>query len=298
MKTLTSGLAALCLSFLATSPATASTHGDEISLRYKFKAGEKLHYVMEQKTKIQMDALPQPMEISQTTDITWEIASVDPSGKAEIKQRMDRLRFSTDTPAGKEEYDSKGAKREGVMVKTVAPLFDAMAGAEFKVTMDPSGRITKFEVPQKVTDALKAAGGAGLGEMFSQDHLKHLLGGIELPVGPVTKGRSWTDKNETKMSGIGKMIVETNYKLEGPTRYEGRSAEKIVLKPKVTLEGDAPFTVTLKDQDGQGAAYFDRAAGRLLGSESTQTMKMQMNVAGRDLTQTMEQKSSMKLQGK
>lgn len=290
------------LAVVVAAPAFAASVEDSTRLRYKFKPGEKLHYATEQNTKMTVVAGGQnlPMEISQTTDVTWEVVAVDQSGKAKIKHHIDRIHFKMDGPTGKEEYDSQGGKSEGRMVAMMAPLFQAITAGDFTVTMDASGRTSDFELSQKLKDAMKSLPQAGqMGQMFSEESLKKMSGGIVLPSDPVGKSKSWTDKNEMKMP-FGKMVVETECTLEGPARFEGREVEKIGMKPKTTLEADenGPFTAKLKEQEGRGTAYFDRRLGQLVGTEMTQTMKMEMSVAGQDISQTMEQKVSMKLKGK
>lgn len=300
MKMLTTAVAILS-STLVLAPAARSATGNGVTLRYKFKAGEELHYVMEQKMKMQMDVAGHnvTMDITQTIDMTWQIVSVDTAGKAQLKQRIDRIRFSMDGPNGKEEYDSQGGKNDGKMTKALAPAFAAMSGAEFTESMDATGQVSDFTVPQKLTDALKGLGNGGMGSMLSPEQLKHMSGGVVLPPGPVTKGQTWNNKNEIKMP-FGKMTVDSVYTFEGPARYKGTEVEKIAVKPKVTLEADAnsQIPVSLKDVNGTGTVYFDRKAGRLLASELQQTMKMEMTVNGNQMTQNIDQQVSMKLQGK
>src|SRR6516165_10592075 len=62
------GLLALLLAGAAAEPAAAQT-----TLRYKFKKGEKLNYVMEQKMKMAMNLAGQDIEteMGQTIDMSW-----------------------------------------------------------------------------------------------------------------------------------------------------------------------------------------------------------------------------------
>src|SRR5262249_53888849 len=145
----------------------------QTTLRYKFKEGEKVAYVMEQKMAIQMNVQGNnvKMNMTQTIDTTWHVQSVDKEGKAKMTQSFDRIRFSMDTPMGKVEHDSKDGKVPGGPIgQAVGPMFQAMAGAEFSLMMDAQGKTSDFELPDKLTQALKNAPGAGgLGNMFSAD---------------------------------------------------------------------------------------------------------------------------------
>src|SRR5947209_537839 len=89
---------------LAAVPAQA-----QVTLRYKFKEGEQLHYEMQQNMDMKMNIAGNDiaMKMHQQMDMTWKIAKVDADGKAQLAQRIDSIRMTMDTPMGKVEYDSK-----------------------------------------------------------------------------------------------------------------------------------------------------------------------------------------------
>src|SRR5262245_55845859 len=89
------GLAAL---LLAAVPAQAQT-----TLRYKFKQGEKLDYVIENKMTMKIDLGGKEIEmaINQNMEMAWKVESVAGDGKARIQQKLMRNQFSMDTPMGK-----------------------------------------------------------------------------------------------------------------------------------------------------------------------------------------------------
>lgn len=284
----------------------ATAHGAETTLRYQFKPGDKLQYVMDQKMAMTMNVggNDMKMDMTQTVDLSWNVVSVE-SGKAKMKQRFDRIRFSMNGPMGKTEYDSKDGKApDDAFGQMIVPVFQALAGAELTLTMDDRGRVSDVKVPEKVTEAIKnmPGGGAGMANMFSEENLKKMTGagGLILPEGPIAKGKSWETTNEMKMP-FGTMKVTNQATDEGTEQRDGRPVEKIALKPRMTLQGTAAEgapTVKLKEQEAKGNAYFDNAAGRLTETMLDQTMKMDVNAAGQDVTQTIVQKITMKLQGK
>jgi hypothetical protein len=291
------GLLAMTL-LLGGTAAQAQT-----TLRFKFREGEALKYVLDQKMKMEMKVAGKDvdMDMSQVVDLTWKINSVDNNGTAKMVQKFDRVRFSMNGPMGKVEYDSKDGKQpEGLVGQIIGPMLEAMAGAEFPLTMTTDGKVSDVKVPEKFAEALKnlPAGGAG-GDLFSEDGIKRMINqsGIQLPDKAVEKGKSWENKVEMKMP-FGKMKVDNVSTYEGPTTRAGKKLEQIAVKPKLTLEPaeDAPFTAKLKSQDAKGTAYFDNEAGRLVESNLTQTMDMELSAGGQNIGQKIEQTITMKLQ--
>ena len=118
-------------------PAEAAT------LRWKFTAGETLHYQMNQKTTTIMKPAGREIKtlVTQTIDSTWVVKSVGDDGSAMISMTFDRIRNKVESPLSKFEYDT-AEKREpegqagAVLVKTLK----ALVGVEFKFKLNPSGR--------------------------------------------------------------------------------------------------------------------------------------------------------------
>jgi len=283
----------------------ASSAQAQTTLRYKFKAGEKLNYEMQQKMEMKMNVAGNDiaMNMIQHIGMTWKVLEVTPEGKARIIQKMESIRMTMEgpPPIGKMEYDSKTGKQpEGDLGKMLGPIFNALAGSEFTVTMDARGEISDVKVPDKLTEALKnSLGGApGLGEMFSPDSLKRMInqGGIVLPKGPVTKDETWTQKMDTKMP-FGTMQVINTMTYLGPATEGGKNLQKISVSPALTLEPDpnAPITIKMKGGVGKGSALFDNNAGRIVDVTITQNMQMDISAGGQDLTQNIKTTTVLKL---
>jgi hypothetical protein len=276
-------------------------------LRYKFKSGEKLHYVMEQKMNMEMAIMNMNVvtATAQTFDITWDVKSVDSEGNAKVTERFDRVRFTMDAAqlGGKIEFDSKDGKLpEGLIGGIIGPLFKAMAGAEFEATIDGRGRVSNIKVPEALTEAFKKAPGAAAGgDLFSEEGLKHLISNVPLvlPEKAVVKGDKWDQEVEVKMQ-LGKMKNINAYIYEGPTEKNGVKLEQVAAKPNAKIEADpnAQFNMKIKSQEAKGTAYFNNDAGRLADSEVTQNMEMAVSAMGTDFTIKLEQKISFKLQDK
>jgi hypothetical protein len=295
------GLLAITIALYAADRAAAQT-----TLRYKFKKGDKLNYALEQKMNMSMSVggMDINVDMSQNIDMLWNILDVDADGKAKMTQTITRIRFTMDGgPTGKIEFDSKENKDpEGPVGKIMGPMFKALAGAEISLSMDPQGKISDVKVPEKISKATKnLPGGAGFGDMFSEEGIKQMIdqSGLILPKEPVAKGKSWEQRFEMK-SPMGVMKVDNTYTYEGPVKRDSKELERVALKPKLAIEPskDSPAKITLKAQDAKGAALFDNAAGRLVETNMTQNLDLQVTIGGMDISQKLKQTMTMKLADK
>lgn len=281
---------------LGGSAVQAQTH-----LRYKFEQGETLKYVLEQKNDIQMNVQGKDikMVMGQKVYMTWNVVHVDDKGISTIKQTMDRILFSMDLPQGKVDWDSDSkAEPEGEIAKMMVPAMKAMVGAEFQLKMNEQGKITEFQVPEKVTEALKNIPGAG-SSMVSPESFKQMAtqGNLVLPKEEVAKGKSWHNKTEAKMP-FGIMKVDYTFTYAGTADKGGTELQKITISPTVALEpkDDAPFTLKLKSSKGEGSAYFDNEAGCMAEMHMAQVMEMNVVAQGQTIEQTMKTTTTLKRQ--
>jgi len=272
----------------------------QTTLRYKFKEADKLAYVMEQKMEMKMTVAGNDITttMNQTMDMTWKVTAVDKDGTAKITQTIDRVRVTIDGPQGKTTFDSKEDKDpEDAVGKAIAPIFRAMAGSDFTLTMSSLGEPGDVVVPKKILDAIKNAGPAG-GSM-SGDTLKQIASqaGLVVSKDAVKKGDSWNRKIEVKMDPIGKTVADIKATDEGEVTRDAKKLEKIALKPTLTLEAapNAAAKLTLKKQDAKGTALFDNDKGQLVETALDQSIEMEVSQGGQTLTMQMKQFVGMKL---
>lgn len=281
--------------------AFGSVAGADTTLRYKFKQGDKLNYVMDQKMGMELPGGAGKMDMNIAIEMSWNVQSVDKDGKAKIAQKFERIKFTMAGIPGAPalDYDSKDKKQlPEPFGQMMGPMFDAMSSAEFIVTMAPNGEISDVVIPEKLKQAVAKAGAGGAlpGMDFSPDGMKRMMSqsGLVLPKDPVAKGKSWDQKLEMPAPGLGSMVMENKYTYEGPTTKNGKTLEQVGLKPTMTFKGDANAPVKMSLKDAKGTAYFDNDAGRLV--EMTMNQDMVMEAAGQNMT--MKQTVTMKLKDK
>ena len=294
------GLISAAVLVLLAGPAEAQT-----TLKYKFKEGDKLNYTTEMTQKQMMNIMGNEIETSttQNMDMTWIVKAMK-DGKAEVSQTIDRIRMKIDSPFGGFEFDSKDGKEpEGPIGMIVGPVLNAMAGAEFTVTMTEQGDVTDTKLSEKLIEAVKSnpllqqMGGA-----FTEDGMKNMIGqqgGNVLSKEAVKKGDKWNQKTELKMPPIGVMKVSNTYTYQGPEDRDGANVEKIDVKTEMTIEplADAAAQVEfkVKSSDAKGTMYFDNKAGRVVAMTMNTKMAMEINAMGNVFDMVQNQTTTMKL---
>lgn len=272
----------------AERPAAAPSRAQGTMLRYQFREGDELKYVVERKAETRMTAgvLDRSDVTTATYDVTWRVVGVHSDGNARLTLTVERLRYveQGELPASKLEFDSR-KHRYPVGVPSVARVLSAVlkaqVGAEFRCTLSPRGEVRDFKVPKKLADAIKAT--PGLGAAYSAETFQQLLacpGGVVLPGDPVSRGSGWKERTGRALAGgTARLNVETRATYPGEVERGGKALAAISLEPAVTAVerfpagGLAPYTV--KEQEGKGSILFDNDRGRLVETEVSQTVDME-----------------------
>ncbi len=283
------------------SALTAGSLHAQTTLRFKFKDGDKLAYVLDQKMKMSTNVGGKDiqMHMDQSMTMDWQVLKVDSSGNAQVKMDFTGVKMVMDGPMGKVVVDSKDAKQPDDPVgKILAQVVSTIAGMQMTFTIDPTGHIKDVKVPDAVKTKLKNMPGAqAMGDLFSDEGLKKMAqGGVVLPTEAVTKGKMWTQKADMKLP-VGEIKGDIQFTYDGPVDKDGKKLEKIALKPNIKMEAgpNAPFQMKMKDQTGEGYVYFDNAAGRLAEVTSNQKMEMTIDANNMTILQKIDQSTTMKL---
>jgi hypothetical protein len=269
-------------------------------LRWKFKAGEKIAYTMDQKTVSTMKIMGREVKttLSQTINMHWDVKSLTDDGGARIFQTIDRFRTRIESPSVPFEFDTNDKKDpEGPVAATMVPLLRSMVGAEFSMKMAANGEMTDVKVPEGLLNTIKNAGPAG-GKMFSEEGLKTMLSqsSLSFPNDSLEKGKGWTRQSKIPTPPVGTMVLEKKYTYQGPDP-KNPALVSIDLATKVTLDplADASVSIKITSQDGEGSFLFNSKTGRMVNSTVKDTMVMTISTMGQTLDQITETDTTMKL---
>ncbi|MBX9680098.1 MAG: hypothetical protein K2X38_15150 [Gemmataceae bacterium] len=288
----------LALIALAIAVPAASA---QVTLRYKFKEGDKLQYEMKNTNKVVSKVKEQEAKVvsSQTMDMTWDVLKSTDKG-SQVKVKFGRTRMTMETQMGEFKIDSADENvPEEPVAKILAKVVGAMSKLEMVMTMQSDGEVLDVQVPETTLKQLQELPGADqFGEMFSNEGLKKMFGqnGLVMPKEAVTKGQTWKKKNDVKLP-FGTIQSIINYSYEGEAESGGQKLEKISLTPSASIIADpnAPFVLKINRQKGTGTALFDNAAGRFVEMSLAQEMDMTMEVMDMTVTQNLVQTVSVKL---
>jgi Family of unknown function (DUF6263) len=262
------------------------------TLRWKFKAGETLHYSMET-TTVSTGQDPSGREVKRSftliTDMTWTTKAVDSSGLASLNQTIDRVRVTVTSPGSKISTDSKEA---GDGDSLFGPMFKILVGAEFFSKMNVRGELTEIKLADKLLAEIGGANeGGGPKGQFSEEGLKNILSQmvVPLPEAGVAVGETW----------VRKMTVPTD--VEGQTRqieqiftYKGPEAASpglVVIDFTTKMEAHKPdprIPIVYKQETAAGRFDFDNVAGRIARSNSTEIVEVSVTIQGKEAPQKRE----------
>jgi hypothetical protein len=294
----------LCrLGFLALGMVVGAGSLDaQTTLRFQFKEGDKLDYVLEQTMNMSTRVMEKDVKVTikQSMDMSLEVLKVDKNGSGQVQMKFKHIKMDSDGPMGKVHVDSSNPKElDDTVGRTLSQVTATLAGLEVIFTMDGTGGIKDLKMPEKVKNSLKSMAGAdALGDLFSDESLKRMAnGGIALPKDPVAKGQTWKEDVDMKMP-IGRIKGQIQFTYDGPDEKDGNKLEKITAKPeikKIEPSPDAPFQMKVTAQEGKGTVYFDNEAGRIIEVTMIQNMEMTIDVNNMTMKQDLKQNTSMKL---
>jgi hypothetical protein len=268
------------------------------SPRWKFEPGASHRYRMTQTMDMTMDlgaGGTESPKITNVFDYTWTVDSVQDNGSAVIKQTIDRVRMTiAGAGDGALDYDSESDAEPQGYAAMVAPLFRAMRGAVFTVTMTPRGKIEKVDVPEELVKAIGASPGAALlGSLATAEGLQDIIGrsSFEMPE-TIEPGAEWTGEVELQNPMFGKQTIKTTYRYEGPKELEGVQYESFTPKLEIAFAG-AEATADITLQESGGEVLFNVAEGRLESTKLQHKMEMTITAAGNTIKQSIDQATDL-----
>jgi hypothetical protein len=284
--------------------AAMSTPSRAETLRWKFKAGDVLHYTTEQKmvSVVKAGDREQKSTSATTIDISWTVKSVTSTGAAEILQRTDRVRARIEAPGiVPVEFDSKNPQSD-----TQGPLADVVrqlkttAGSELTFKIKPNGEIEDIKFSEQTLKTMRESAGPGSPEGdVNEGALKDLLlrsSPPPFPEGPVEPGKSWSSKQLRFPTPMGTMVLDNRFTFQGPDPKSPKLA-LVGVEGKVTLEPaeGSGLTAQIRKQESKGNLVFDTDAGRIVSTRSTQTIDLAISLMDQKFEQTNETTSTMTL---
>ena len=254
----------------ATGQPPAAPTGPAPVLRWKFQAGDRRRYRLEE--EVEVATFEDRQESLNVMDTTWRVQSVRPDGGAVVGVSFDRARIKYKRGGRAVDFDSGDPKQK--KAPTLAWLEKAL-GKEFLVTIGPRGEVEAVRHSDALAKALtdpagETSAGQGLFEEAAvEDQLSGLLPLLSPPGAPQ---RTWKGIRTVPVVKHVTLNYDIAYEAVGPrARPGGTAVEKVVSKHTVTarVEPGTPGAATLRTQVVGGTFLFDPAAGRLVENTVT-----------------------------
>jgi uncharacterized protein (UPF0333 family)/uncharacterized membrane protein YgcG len=306
---------ALVVAVAACVASSAATAQADNTLRWKFKEGDTLNYVMDRETEMKMDLSGSLVEIKSGMifDTTWKVKSVTADGTAMLEQTVDRIQMKMDSPFASLDYDSKKpGSGSGQAWEMIGPTIEALVGQTFTLKATAAGQVSDITLPAKLKEQFekqsgggggggRRGGGGGMGGMmggFSENSVKEMITRsiVPLPEKPVAPDVNWTQSFAEEMRGAGVKKTEVTYSTSEKTTEDGHEIQKIAAKSDITFEPaeESQVDIEIEEQEGDMTIYFDVNAGRTVKAEGNQKQVIAITAPNREITQEVDEKVTVR----
>lgn len=280
--------------------SVATTGFAQDKLVWKFRTNEKLNYQVTQQmeTVANFGGNETRQTLGQAMNMSWNVLSSAANGDTVINQVVERIRMEMESgPGAKISYDSNNKEpSENPAVNSMGTVFQKIVGQDFKITMNPNGKVKDVTIPKELVAAIKNSA-AGASQALDEKTLKEMMkqSAVTLPDNPVNTGDTWTSKQTVPLP-FGEMSINSTMTFVERDK-NGDAVIDVVPKITVTPADSAAVKVTLNNSSGRGRVTFDIENGRVLKSELVLSMKLDMEIVSQKqkFTQVINQKTMMVL---
>jgi hypothetical protein len=231
-------------------------------IRWKFQQGETWEFLMSTITTSSVQGREEQAQVD--LELVWKINAVDAAGNAEIEQSARRAVVRQGDQVLLDATDPEPQPGDTAAALGVRPLLNVRVG----IRMSPLGNILDVRFSNDVKKWLRERMGLEETEArrgFAKEWLS-------FPSEQIQVGETWSVPAHSLVPDLGSVNSTVTYQYVGVETLDGKEVDKFKLSPSFQLqESDRD----LKRQEGSGTMWFDRTAGRLLRSVSTQEFELQ-----------------------
>ncbi len=289
-----------CVALLLAGSLTSAAPVEESSpLRYRFKEGEAIRYVLEEKATAEVAGTK--IEATSLIDLKWHVDKVK-DGRVTLTQTIERVRMEFDVGEKNLKFDTKAAAAapDDPIEKTVAEALGTYAGGEMVLTLDANGNVESLKFGKKLADAIDKLPpeGKAIVNALSEDGVRRMVAQCipPLPNQTPSEKKPWESKLSAKFADTTKLNLDNKHTYAGTITRGGKKLDKIETATtlSVAVEGDAA-SIKVVEQEAKSTAHIDRALGRLIDSEYSQKIEMEVTQNGATITIKGKTKTTLKL---
>lgn len=270
------------------------------SAEWQFTAGEPLRYQVMQNSAVTVQAGPAgsfTTNSSQTLDVEWRFDRVDDNGVAHGVQKITRLQVQVTMPEGLElKYDSATDESPEGVAAMLTTLYSALLEFETPIAIAPSGELVKFKPPEEMIDKLSSVPATrSMSDLIVGTGLRSTAESIALPLsGRAETPRNFEFANRVLGTVRGELTWAETTQANNPAFKHFGPELQLRIEPVAesdeSLASPRPLTnPKITSQSVEGDAVFNVEAGRLETANHTVKLDLEGELAGGDVTSTLEQ---------
>ena len=263
-------------------------------LAWKFPKDRVIDVVMEQDTKMKLTGLAstpiRDINTLQKTDLIWTVLEVRPEGVVTLQQAIRRIVLEMKSQNANFVVDTDNDKPQAGVGEIMAKEIRSLAGSRFLVTTNKNGEVLDVKIPD---DSSKRANPDGLAEAGLREIAVN--SSLQFPNKLVNVGDTWQKQFELDMRTFGKLIVSTTYQYLGEELVAGQTLDKI--RATTAMRASDPKDnsgLKLSQQESAGTIWFNNAQGCIDHCEYKQEMSMDVQQAGQQIKQIVNQDLKLK----
>jgi len=300
-------------------PSKGTAPTGPVELKLKWTVGERVLQNIGMKINMEISGTNLPGAINQDMvlgeDYALNVLSADAAGGHELEMEFLGIRMTMDQ-GGKTliDYDSAKKSSSGAgnpALAGVDKMFQNIVGAKIHFYLNPSNRVERVEGFDTLMNKMTAAGQAqamdSMKSLFSEESLKQMIGGQNLPTKPVQPGDSWPMQTDIAMGNLGTMALDYTFNFARWETHGVRNCARLefqgTMKTKGKPEAAGGVALSVQDGDSSGVAWFDPELGLVVETRMNQNMNVNMTVpmpgrknATQGMTMVMKQDVTMKVE--
>jgi hypothetical protein len=259
---------------------------EPVVLRWKWLADEEwvADFTQQVVTDSAFGAKNLRLAITNRSTQRWRVASVTDDGVATLTQSYVRIAVDVDMGTGSlVTFDSQQPGTPTGEAKRLADVLQPLVGPEWKLVVSQRGELVRLEPSAEWSAASEPARkNTVLQPLFAADGVVGPLrqAFVALPAAGLTPGGEWHSTAPFKSSfGVGE--ITTDYTYEGAEARGELSVAAIKNASRIAVKastGKVAKARELTEQKIGGRFLFDAAAGALVESRQTQTLRTESRV--------------------
>ncbi len=271
--------------FLLAAVALPLGAAEKVGLRWQFKQGEKLGYLLKHKEVRTVPIGDTTFETTTNTEYEWQwiVTDLDEKGMATLEMKLTALRLNTTGKDFEFQYDSAKANNpDDEYKKRLINYYDQLRLAKYHLRLEPRGRLVEVRGFDRLLSEVDVSGGIAdfhalnLHDASFAWYLQQCLG--VLPEKAIEKGKSWQEKVETRLKDIGELRGQLEFTPGDELKVGDHRCRQLRFTGEEKLDlrmkwGNGELSGPLKIHKIEGQTCFDSEAGIVRRGQAKIDMK-------------------------